>query len=109
MRRNFVSTKLLLASAVATLIGIPGAMASYNFVTLIDPNSSGFTLASGINDGGPARTLAIRCRLAGRRSAMIECIFGWGKQHGTLRKTKHRGIRCIAGDFLVRIPKLIPA
>ena len=24
--------------------------------------------------------------------AMIECIFGWGKQHGTMRKTKHRGI-----------------
>jgi hypothetical protein len=47
-----VSTKLPLAGAVATLIGIPGAMASYNFVTLIDPNSSGFTLASGINGGG---------------------------------------------------------
>src|SRR3954469_14511204 len=51
------------------------------------------------------------------RRAMIECIFGWGKQHGTLRKTKHRGIRRVAGDFLlnliaynlVRIPKLIPA
>src|SRR6202011_3460225 len=24
------------------------------------------------------------------RRAMIECIFGWGKQHGTMRKTKHR-------------------
>ena len=51
------------------------------------------------------------------RRAMIECIFGWGKQHGTLRKTKHRGIRRVAGDFLlnliaydlVRIAKLIPA
>jgi transposase len=50
------------------------------------------------------------------RRAMIECIFGWGKQHGTMRKTKHRGIRRVAGDFLlnliaynlVRIPKLIP-
>jgi transposase len=50
------------------------------------------------------------------RRPMIECIFGWGKQHGTLRKTKHRGIRRVAGDFLlnliaynlVRIPKLIP-
>jgi len=50
------------------------------------------------------------------RRAMIECIFGWGKQHGTLRKTKHRGIRRVAGDFLlnliaynlVRIPKLVP-
>jgi Transposase DDE domain len=51
------------------------------------------------------------------RRAMIECIFGWGKQPGTLRKTKHRGIRRVTGDFLlnliaynlVRIPKLIPA
>jgi hypothetical protein len=23
---------------------------------------------------------------------MIECIFGYGKQHGTMRKTKHRGL-----------------
>ena len=51
------------------------------------------------------------------RRAMIECIFGWGKQHGTMRKTKHRGIRRVAGDFLlnliaynlVRIPKLVSA
>src|ERR1700741_3247563 len=50
------------------------------------------------------------------RRPMIECIFGWGKQHGTLRKTKHRGTRRVAGNFLlnliaynlVRIPKLIP-
>jgi transposase len=48
---------------------------------------------------------------------MTECIFGWGKQHGTMRKTKHRGIAAIAADFmlnliaynLVRIPKLIAA
>jgi transposase len=47
--------------------------------------------------------------------AMAECIFGWGKQHGTMRKTKHRGPARVAGDFLlnliaynlVRIPKLI--
>ena len=46
--------------------------------------------------------------------AMVECIFGWGKQPGTMRKTRHRGI---AADFvlnliaynLVRIPKLIAA
>jgi IS5 family transposase len=46
---------------------------------------------------------------------MIECIFGWGKQHGTMRKTKHRGLDRVEGDFLVniiaynliRIPKLI--
>jgi transposase len=51
------------------------------------------------------------------RRAMIECIFGWGKQHGTMRKTKHRGIRRVAADFmlnliaynLVRIPKLVAA
>ena len=47
--------------------------------------------------------------------AMIECIFGWGKLHGTMRKTKHRGIAAVAADFmlnliaynLVRIPKLL--
>ena len=51
------------------------------------------------------------------RRAMIECIFGWGKQHGTMRKTRHRGIRRVAGGFLlnliaynlVRIPRLIAA
>jgi transposase len=49
--------------------------------------------------------------------AMVECIFGWGKQHGTMRKTKHRGVDAVSGDFLlnliaynlVRIPKLIAA
>jgi transposase len=49
------------------------------------------------------------------RRPMIECIFGWGKQHGTMRKTKHRGIRRVTGGFLlnliaynlVRIPKLV--
>ena len=49
--------------------------------------------------------------------AMIECIFGWGKQHGTMRKTKHRGIAAVAADFLlnliaynlIRIPKLVAA
>lgn len=51
------------------------------------------------------------------RRAMIECIFGWGKQHGTMRKTKHRGIVSVAGDFLlnliaynlIRIPILLAA
>jgi transposase len=50
------------------------------------------------------------------RRAMIECIFGWGKQRGTMRKTKHRGIGRVAADFLLnliaynllRIPKLAP-
>ncbi|HVY89706.1 MAG TPA: transposase, partial [Hyphomonadaceae bacterium] len=49
------------------------------------------------------------------RRPMIECIFGWGKQHGTMRKTKHRGLARVAADFmlnligynLVRLPKLI--
>jgi hypothetical protein len=48
---------------------------------------------------------------------MIECIFGWGKQHGTMRKTKHRCIARVAADFilnliaynLIRIPRLIAA
>ena len=51
------------------------------------------------------------------RRAMIECIFGWGKQHGTMRKTKHRGVARVAADFLlnligynlIRIPKLVRA
>ncbi len=51
------------------------------------------------------------------RRPMIECIFGWGKQHGTMRKTKHRGLASVAADFLlnlighnlIRIPKLIAA
>src|SRR5271168_4325561 len=51
------------------------------------------------------------------RRAMTECIFGWGKQHGTMRKTKHRGIGRVAADFmlnliaynLIRIPKLMAA
>jgi hypothetical protein len=49
------------------------------------------------------------------RRPLIECIFGWGKQHGTLRKTKHRGLFRVAADFLlnliaynlIRIPKLV--
>src|SRR5262249_38371633 len=35
--------------------------------------------------------------------AMTECIFGWGKQHGTMRKTKHRGIARVAADFLLNL------
>ena len=33
--------------------------------------------------------------------AMIECIFGWGKQHGTMRKTKHRGLASVSTDFML--------
>jgi transposase len=51
------------------------------------------------------------------RRKMIECIFGWGKQHATMRRTKHRGLARVAGDFfvniiaynLIRIPKLVVA
>jgi IS5 family transposase len=51
------------------------------------------------------------------RRKMIECVFGWGKQHGTMRKTKHRGVERVGADFLlnliaynlIRIPKLIGA
>jgi Transposase DDE domain len=51
------------------------------------------------------------------RRKLIECVFGWGKQHRTLRKTKHRGIAQVTSDFLlniiaynlIRIPKLIAA
>lgn len=49
--------------------------------------------------------------------AMVECIFGGGKQHGTMRKTKHRSMGRVAADFmlsliaynLIRIPKLLSA
>jgi transposase len=51
------------------------------------------------------------------RRKMIECLFGWGKQHGTMRKTKHKTTARVAGDFLlnliaynlIRIPKLLAA
>jgi hypothetical protein len=55
--------------------------------------------------------------LSQTRRKMIECIFGWGKQHGTKRKTKHRGTDRAAAGFLsnliaynlIRIPKLLAA
>ena len=54
-------------------------------------------------------------RMSQLRRTMTECIFGWGKQHGTMRKTKHRGIARVTADFLlnliaynlIRIPKLL--
>jgi len=57
------------------------------------------------------------CDMSQSCRPMIECIFGWGKQHGTMRKTKHRGIARVAADFLLnliaynltRIPKLAEA
>jgi hypothetical protein len=66
-------------------------------------------------DGRTTRHIGYRISQSCR--AMSECIFGWGKQHGTMRKTKHRGIAVMGADFLlnliaynlVRIPKLIAA
>ena len=49
------------------------------------------------------------------RRAMVECMFEWGKQHGTMRKTKHRGTARVAAPLnliaynLIRIPKLLAA
>ena len=81
-------------------------------------------------NNGPTKTGKLRRSAIGARTTrhwgygaslsrrpMIECIFGWGKLHGTMRKTRHRGIRRVAGDFLlnliaynlVRIPKLLSA
>jgi hypothetical protein len=37
------------------------------------------------------------------RRAMVECIFGWGKQHGTMRKTIAR----VAADFLLNLIAII--
>jgi transposase len=83
------------------------------------------TQNNGVTKTGKSRRSAIDERttrhqgygMSQSRRAMIECIFGWGKQHGTMRKTKHRGIARVAADFmlnliaynLIRIPKLVPA
>jgi transposase len=53
--------------------------------------------------------------LSQRNRKMIECVFGGGKQHGTMRKTKHKGVAAVATNFLlnligytlIRIPKLL--
>jgi hypothetical protein len=42
------------------------------------------------------------CRSQSRR-AIIECIFGWGKQHATMRKTKHCGTGRVAANFLLNL------
>src|SRR5271166_3728144 len=83
------------------------------------------TQNNGVTKTGKSRQSAIDERttrhqgygMSQTRRAMIECIFGWAKQHGTMRKTKHRGIRAVATDFLlnliaynlIRIPKLVAA
>jgi transposase len=81
------------------------------------------TQNTGVTKTGKQRRSAIDRRttrhdgygMSQTRRAMTECIFGWGKQHGTMRKTKHRGIARVAADFLlnliaynlIRIPKLV--
>jgi hypothetical protein len=37
------------------------------------------------------------------RRASIECIFGYGNQHGTLRKTKHRWIASVTANLLLNL------
>ena len=83
------------------------------------------TQNNGITKTGKSRRSAIderttrhqRYGMPQSRRAMIECIFGWGKQHGTMRKTKHRVICRVAADFmlnliaynLIPVPNLVPA
>jgi hypothetical protein len=83
------------------------------------------TQNDGLTKTGRRRKSAIDARttrhegygMSQTRRAMIECVFGWGKQHGTMRKTKHRGLLRVAADFLlnliaynlIRIPKLLAA
>jgi transposase len=87
------------------------------------PVTAHVTRNDSVTKTGKRRTSAIDRRttrhpgyaISQTRRAMIECIFGWGKQHGTMRKTKHRGMARIAADFLlnliaynlIRIPKLV--
>ena len=78
------------------------------------PTKTGKTRASAI-DGRTTRYEGYG--MSQTRRKMIECVFGWGKQHGTMRKTKHRGLARVGADFLlnliaynlIRIPKLVPA
>jgi transposase len=78
------------------------------------PNKAGHARASAI-DG--RTTHHVGYGLSQTRRKAIECIFGWGKQHGTMRKTKHRGLKRVGQDFtlniiaynLVRLIKLAPA
>jgi hypothetical protein len=81
------------------------------------------TQNNGLTKTGKSRRSAIDERttrhsgygMSQTRRAMIECVFGWGKQYGTMRKTKHRGVLRVAADFLlnliaynlIRIPKLV--
>jgi transposase len=75
-----------------------------------------------INEAGPRKS-AIDARTTRHQGyglsqisrKAVECIFGWGKQHGTMRKAKQRGTERVEAVFtlnliaynLVRLPKLI--
>ncbi len=37
------------------------------------------------------------------RRKMVECPFGWSKQHGTIRKTKHRSRLRVEAEFLLNM------
>ena len=99
------------ADDVANLrkIGVTPHVAQNNFTT-----KTGKTRQSAIDE---RTTRHDGYGMSQTRRKMIECVFGWGKQHGTMRKTKHRGVARVAGDFLInlisynliRIPKLIAA
>src|SRR5437667_10030599 len=52
-------------------------------------------------DGRTTRHIGYRISQSCR--AMSECIFGWGKQHGTMRKSKHRGMAIVTADFLLNL------
>lgn len=78
------------------------------------PTKTGRCRTSAIDE---RTTRHVGYRISQTCRAMVECIFGWGKQHGTMRKTKHRGVAAVGADFmlnliaynLVRIPKLLAA
>jgi transposase len=78
------------------------------------PTKTGKQRKSAI-DGRTTRHVGYRISQVCRKAT--ECIFGWGKQHGTMRKTKHRGAEKVEACFtlnligynLVRLPKLIAA
>jgi hypothetical protein len=69
------------------------------------------TQNNGITKTGKTRKSAIDERttrhrgygMSQSRRAMMECIFGWGKQHGTTRKTKHCGIGRVAANFMLNL------
>jgi hypothetical protein len=67
--------------------------------------------STGVPPAMPDTVVSQTCR------AMTECIFGCGKQHGTMRSAKHRGLARVGATFLlnliaynlVRLPKLLAA